>query len=332
MPNSLARHELDAPIEEHIRTDFASLRADARISQGLTDLRGRQLPNQIIYFYVVDADNRLVGVVPTRRLLMAPLEATVGEICIPKPVALPQWATVCDACEMFILHRFLALPVVDAQRRLIGVVDISVFTREMEVLSERDQARDVFQIIGVNLEQGKTASPAKAFLLRFPWLVSNIIGGVLCALLSGFYETVLTQTIILALFIPVVLALSESVSIQSVTITVQRLHGARGNLGLALLRESAVGLLLGLASGILVGLVALLWKQDTYAALVIWLGILSSMVFACLLGVLLPTLVNRLGRDPKVAAGPLVLACGDVACLLLYFNFANLLLSGRTAA
>lgn len=319
--------DLDEPVLRHVRRDFASLRDDLSVGEALAGLRGKELPSQIVYFYVVDAEQRLVGVVPTRRLLMAPLDRRVGDLAVTRVVTLPDTATVLEACEVFILHRFLALPVVDGERRLIGVLDISLFTEEMQELSEHHEKEAAFQLIGIKVESGRTASPLVAFRNRFPWLISNIVGGVICAVISGFYETVLAQAIILALFIPVVLALSESVSIQSVTLTLQRLHGERTGLWRALGRELPVGILLGIASGLLVGLAALVWKQDLYAALVIWLAILLAMATACALGVLLPTAVHRFGRDPRVAAGPIVLATGDVACLLFYFNLASWLLA-----
>jgi magnesium transporter len=129
----------------------------------------------------------------------------------------------------------------------------------------------------------------------------------------------------------VVLALAESVSIQSTTITLASLgpspSARRPGLGAALGREFATATLLGLASGGLVGGAAWLWKGDACAALVIGASIALAIVTACLIGVLLPWGVRLLGRDPKLASGPLVLASADVATLLFYFNIAERLLA-----
>jgi magnesium transporter len=166
------------------------------------------------------------------------------------------------------------------------------------------------------------------FRNRFPWLLCNIGGGIICAFLAGLYESFLDSVIVLALFIPVVLALAESVSVQSMTITLQSLHGRRvgwRNTLRAVTAEFLTAVLLGSASGLLVGLVALVWKRQPAVAAAIGASICLAIITACLLGILLPTAL-RAFRDPKIASGPIVLATADVATLLFYFNLAGLML------
>jgi magnesium transporter len=325
-----AKHSLDDPIDKHLRRTFIAIQEGLTVAQTLEQLRTQQLPEQIIYFYVTDDAGRLVGVIPTRRLLMSDPAAPISALCVRKVVAIPLGASVLDACEFFIQHRFLAFPVVDRERKLVGTVDVGLFTDEMQALSERDAADEVFQLIGVQASRGAQAAPWRSFLTRFPWLLSNIAGGVLCAFLAGFYEDVLDRVIVLALFIPVVLALSESVSIQAMTITLQTLGAGRPKFSallVAIRRELITASLLGAASGLVVALVAWSWKGDATVALAIALSILCAMVTSCLLGVALPTLVRMLGRDPRIASGPVVLACGDVATLLFFLQLASWLLA-----
>ncbi len=147
-------------------------------------------------------------------------------------------------------------------------------------------------------------------------------------MLAGFYQQLLEQIILLAMFIPVVLAVSESVSMQSMTLTLQALQQERINwrlIRLSLRQETLTALLLGLGSGIIIMSVALLWRQQRVAAMAVGLSILLAIVIACLLGVILPTLL-RLYRDPKIAAGPVVLATSDIVTLLIYFNVARAML------
>jgi magnesium transporter len=157
----------------------------------------------------------------------------------------------------------------------------------------------------------------------------NIAGGVLCAMVAGRYEGLLKQTVVLALFLPVVLALSESVSIQTMTLTLQSFHSSGVRLGaflLSLARELVTAALLGLAAGALVAAVSWLWKAAPRAALVIGGGIALAMLTAGVLGIVLPTVVRAFRGDPKVAAGPVVLAAGDVLCVLFYMSLAGWLL------
>src|SRR5262249_13402826 len=142
-------------------------------------------------------------------------------------ITLPAEATILDACEFFIQYRLLALPVVDGRGRLRGVVDMEVYTDEVTNLGEAVQRDDLFQMIGVHLADGRQGSPLFAFRHRFPWLGCNLAAGILAAFLSGVFEEELKSAVALAFFIPVVLNLAESVSSQSVSLSLQALRGQR---------------------------------------------------------------------------------------------------------
>jgi magnesium transporter len=320
---------LGDPVTAHAHRDVHALPADGTVGSVLEALRGRVLPEKIVYFYVADAAGRLVGVVPTRRLLSADPGATLASIMVDRVVSLPATATLRDAVEALLQRRLLALPVVDGEGRLAGVLDVSVFSDEVIALDERTAIDDVFQVIGVHAARARPRRPLSAFRDRFPWLLANIAGGLACAALVARYERFLDLALVLALFMPVVLALAESVSIQSMTLTLQALHAgvpAPAALARAVGREIATALLLGAASGGLVALVVVLWRGDPAAAAVIGGTILLAMVTACVLGVVLPTLVRAVRLDPKLAAGPVVLALADVAALVFYFSLGTRLL------
>src|SRR5919201_1229636 len=220
METRLPEHILNDPVVKHMRQDFTRLYSGQTVGEALDWLRRHPPAGRIIYFYVVDKGDHLQGVVPTRRLVLSSPEKPLADIMVRRVVALPADATVLDACEFFIQHRFLGFPVVDGERRLLGVVDVELYTDEVSYLSaaRRD---DLFQLIGVHVAQARQASPAAAFRARFPWLLCNVAGGILAAFLTGLYEAELTRVVALALFIPVVLALAESVSIQSVSLALQ---------------------------------------------------------------------------------------------------------------
>ncbi len=178
---------LQQPVLTVARRDAATLRQDLSVREALEAIRGRELGEKIVYFYVVDADDRLAGVLPTRRLLTAALDARLRDIMVPRVVAIPQTATLLEACEAFVLHKFLAFPVVDEQRRIVGVVDVSFFTQEVFDMAgeEEEPPEHVFEAIGFHVAQVRDASPLRAFRFRFPWLLATIGSGTLCALLAG---------------------------------------------------------------------------------------------------------------------------------------------------
>jgi magnesium transporter len=322
----LGSEHLDDLIFPYIRRDYVPLRVDVTVGQALESLRSQELGEKIIYFYVVDREGRLEGIVPTRRLLMSDPGVMVADIMYPSVVSLPTWATVRQASDLFLKHRFMALPVVDADGHLHGIVDVSLFTDQ---LSEVRVAEEAFQLIGIHVVAG--LGPIAGFKDRFPWLTANIAGGLLAAFVTSLYESLLDAVVVLALFIPVVLALAESVSMQSVTLTLQSLRGPEQTLipkGRSLNKEFLTALLLGLACGGAVGGAASLWQGTWMLGLMIGGAITLSMITASLFGIVLPATLHWLRRDPTIAAGPIVLALADLATLAFYFNLAGILLQG----
>ena len=312
-----------------LRKDVATLRQDFTVRQALDAIRQRGVGEKIVYFYVVDADHRLAGVLPTRRLLTTALDKRLSDVMITRVVGIPQTATVLEACEAFVLHKFLAFPVVDAERRIVGVVDVGLLSEEAFDIAEREQTDALFESIGFRVSQVREASPLRAFRFRFPWLLATIGSGTLCALLASAYEVTLARSIVLAFFLTMVLGLAESVSIQSMTVTIQALRATQPTLGWyvrALGREAGTAALLGVACGVVVGLVVWLWRGAGLAAIEIGGSISLALCAACFFGLSIPALLHALKLDPKIAAGPVTLAFTDIFTLLFYFGLARLLL------
>jgi magnesium transporter len=330
MKSPLTPANLNDPITCHLRQDCTRLSADQTVGEALAWLREHPPVERIIYFYVVDREDRLQGVVPTRRLLLSPTERPLAEVMVPKVIALPADATVLDACDFFIQYRLLAFPVVDQERRLLGVVDVELYTDELGQLSEPNERDDLFQLVGVHATQARHDSPVAAFRRRFPWLGCNLAAGILAAFLSGVFQDELSRVVALAFFIPVVLNLAESVSSQSVSLTLQLLHGQPPTWRTLLQKlrgELVTGLLLGAGAGAAVGLVALVWLGQVRVAACLLGGITGGVTGAALLGIAMPILLRLLRLEPRVAAGPLALAGADVITILIYLNLARWLLS-----
>ncbi|MBX3437318.1 MAG: magnesium transporter [Planctomycetaceae bacterium] len=319
----------DEPVLQHARTDFVRVLNTQTVGGALEQVRATRPTGRIVYFYVVDSEGVLKGVLPTRRLLLSPPETSVTEIMVKEVVSLPDSATLLDACEYFILHRLLAAPVVDADGRIVGVVDVELYTDEMTELARRDESEDVFQMIGVRLAQVQQAGLPVVFGRRFPWLMCNILGGIACAFLAGRFEGVLQRAVALSLFIPVVLAIAESVSIQTLSLALQAHPGNRFRWRetlAALAREIPVGAMLGAAAGSLIAVTALVWLREGTVALTLLLAILLAVTTAAALGLAIPTLLLAARRDPKLASGPIVLTLTDLCTLSYYLGLATWLL------
>jgi magnesium transporter len=330
MEAPLAKARLSDPVTKHMHADFARLQLGQTVGEALAWLRAHPPAGRIIYFYVVDQNDQLSGVVPARRLVLASPETPLAQIMIRQVVTIPAGATVLEACEFFIQHRLLAFPIVDDQRHLLGVVDMQLYTDELSQLDDASSREDLFQLLGVYTTDGRQDSPLFAFRRRFPWLGCNLAAGILAAFLSGVFQEELKRVVALAFFIPVVLNLAESVSSQSVSLALHALHGQRPTwrsmLG-KLRGELFTGLLLGMASGAVVALVALAWLGVPRVGLCILGGIGGGVAGAAMLGIALPFLLRLLRLEPRVAAGPIALAGADIITILIYLNLARWLLA-----
>ncbi|MGC2353556.1 MAG: magnesium transporter [Candidatus Udaeobacter sp.] len=329
--------DFDAPIVEHARRDFPLLDANMTVGDALERIRREGVGERVIYFYVVDDEKRLVGVVPTRRLLTAQLETALCDIMVRRVVAVPSTATVLDACEFFVLYKFLAFPVVDERRHIVGIIDANLFAEEiLEAGDSEDRHRrgeligaEFFEALGFHIEQIRGASPWRGFRFRFPWLLVTVSGGTLSAILARFFEATLARSLVLAFFLTMVLGLNESVSMQSMSVTIHALRSVRVTwrwLATAFCREVIMALLLGVASGLVVSAIVFVWRNDLASAFVIGGSIAVSLVSACVLGLGVPSLLHRFKLDPKIAAGPVTLALADFVALVIYFTSAWLFL------
>ena len=332
MTTTLTRAHLGDPVTRHMRRSFTQLVANQTIAEALAVLQTHPPAERVIYFYVVDDQHCLQGVVPTRRLLLNKPETRIADIMVRQVIAIPDSATVLDACEFFTLHRLLAFPVVDSEKRVVGVVDVELYTDELTSIETNESNEALFQLIGVHIAEAQQARVGKLFRGRFPWLLCNIAGGLLAAFLSNVYQVELAwEGAVLALFIPIVLALAESVSIQSVTLALVALQGQQATwamLGDKLRKEGLLGLMLGSACGALVALVALVWIGNAGVALCLLGAICGGVTAAALIGFTMPVALRLLRRDPQVASGPIALALADMLTLLVYFNLARWLLIG----
>ena len=117
----------------------------------------------------------------------------MAEVMVRQVITLPAAATVLEACEFFMQHRLLAFPVVDEGGRLLGVVDVELYTEELSQLGDGRLRDDLFQLVGVHAAATRHGAPLASFRHRFPWLGCNLAAGILAAFLSGVYQEELNQ-------------------------------------------------------------------------------------------------------------------------------------------
>ena len=313
-------------IKDHIHTPPIIVYEADTIEMVVSQLRALSSQDKIIYFYVVDKKERLQGVVSTRALLLGEARASIQEIMERAIVYLHAEDTFEKAVKSLTDHRLLALPVVDKEHRLLGVVDIQMCLEENIDFSKEQRNEDIFQLVGMSVEERVANKPLKSYGKRMPWILCNMIGGIGCAIISYFFQFVLSHVVILAMFIPLVLSLSESISMQAMTHSFQVLrkkHISMKKIVLRMLSELKVALLMAGTSAVLVGVISSLWSGDAYISLTIGAGILFSVIISSLLGAIIPLFLHLRKLDPKVASGPVVLTLADVFTTSIYLSFAT---------
>jgi magnesium transporter len=319
---------LDRTVREYYHQDYVRLNENMTIGQAIGHLQQCDLNERIMYLYAVDGEDRLVGVVPIRRLLGGSMETRISEVMIRKLVTVPCDATMEQAGDVLLRHKLLAVPAITSDGKIAGVVDMNQFTEGSLTLGHKAQLDSMFQLMGLHLSLGRKASPWLMFKERFPWLLCNVASGILCAIVTAQYELLIQEIMVLAMFMTVVLALGESVSMQAMTITVQRLQLGSFSWKAVmdpLRREGLVSLMLAAGCGSIIGLTAFVWKGGGWVSFAMGFSLILSILSAGLLGVVIPSLIKAFRIDPKVAAGPVVLACADVCTLLFYFNMMNVI-------
>jgi magnesium transporter len=324
---------LSETVMSRAHTGFTLLHQDLTVQQALLDIRKSGITTGIIYFYVVDNASRLVGVLPTKRLLTCPLETVLSRIMLPHVIAIPDTATILDACEMFVLYKYLAFPVVDPQRKVRGIVEAGLLTDELALADDETDMRSkydaVFDAIGLHISQMREVTPFRALRFRFPWLLATLGSGTVAALLGKLYEATLARSLILVFFLSLVTGLGESVSMQSVTLTIHGLLSGRLSKQWycrTLRREMVTAALLGLACGSIVAVLVVIWRGPALAPLAVGASIFLSLCMACLMGLSIPSLLHALKLDPKIAAGPITLALTDIFTLTFYYTIGRWLL------
>lgn len=321
---------LSSKVADCMVSDFHVFYDTDLVSTVLLKLRASsRQPDGIKYLYVVDSSNCLIGVLPTRRLLYASLETFVKDIMISPVLKIIHTATFGQAAALMRSNKLLALPVVDSENKILGIVDVTGKNSAFLDIERRETLDRIFQLVGVHLDLKPNASVFIKLKDRFPWLICNIISGVVAALLVGIFDDLLQTVVVLTFFIPVVLALAESVAMQSLTISVQKLKlitaGRTSRLSVKRsTRELFIGGLLGFLSGGLVALTAQVWKGDIKVSLIIAATICLGCAYGALFGYIIPQVVHRLNMDIKISSGPAALALTDLFTIVSYMMIAQI--------
>ncbi len=309
--------------------EVAALRRQWTVGETFDYLRSLEDAETLHYLYVVDRDNRLIGLVPLRKLIMAQPEATIESIMITNIVSAPVTADQEELAELVSRYDFFVIPVVDEQKRLLGVVTADDI---LDVLEE-EATEDIQRLGGSEpLDQPYFAvSISQVFRKRVGWLLILFLAATLTGIVTSLFQELLDVVVILTIFIPLIIgtggnAGSQTVAtiIRSITLDEVRL----GNVAAAWRREVSIGLLLGLVMGLVGTVYVLLFFPEAgyEIAVVVGLTLPAVVVWSTTVATLVPTLADRFHIDPAVISGPMIATIVDATGLLIYFLLARQLL------
>jgi magnesium transporter len=343
LPSDKAEGILNA-VDSDLRADVRKLMTfDPQTAGGLMTTRYLSVPDVVTveraleiirtsgradtpsYIYIVDANGRLAGVAPLRALLMARPQDSVHSIMVKTVTRLRSSAPLDEIVAMFQQYHFVSLPVADDKDRLVGIVSVNA----MKDALQAGQDRVLRGITGIDPRE-RLQQTLVAIRGRLPWITVTILGGLGCALIASFFEHTLAELVVLGVFLPIVLALGESIGAQTTSVVLSMLAeapGAKGELAAFMAKEILVGLLAAVYSGVAVAAASLLWHGRPRIGLLIGGAVLISVAWAAFLAVIIPGLMKRFKVNPAIASGPLVLALADFSTLLVYFGGATLFLT-----
>jgi magnesium transporter len=307
-------------------TEYISLPADIPVEEAIARLREIAPEAETIYYvYVVDEEGRLIGVLSLRDLIASTDGTILKNIMRRNIISVNAELDQEEVARVVSKYDLLAVPVVDDQERLLGIITVD----DVIDVMEQEATEDIYRLAGASEVVGMelTAAPVgKVVRLRLPWLLISMAGGILSGSVIGVFESTLEAIVMLAVFIPVIMDMGGNVGTQSSTIFVRGL--ATGEIDASevwpyFFREIKIGMVMGVICGIMISFAAFFWQGNPYLGVVVGVSMMATISVAALIGTLVPMLCNMVNIDPAITAGPFVTTIKDVTGLLIYFVIAS---------
>jgi magnesium transporter len=312
-----------------MQTEVISIPEGLTISETIERLRGMEdlmETEGLFYIYVTDENQRLRGVLRVRDLLFSKPQLRVRDIMIREVRAVSVRADQEEIARMFKHYGFPVVPVVDDFQRLRGIVT----SDDVMDIMEEEATEDMQRMIGLSGEESTNTPWKESVQKRLPWLYVNLLTAFLAGAVVAMFESTIAQYAVLAVFLPIIAGQGGNAGTQVLTIVVRSLalgdipdSGQRS----IITKELVVGLLNGLAIGIVVGLIAWFWQGNIALGIVVFAAMVLNMVAAGLAGVVIPFGLKALRIDPALASAIMLTTVTDVVGFFLFLGFAALALT-----
>ncbi len=309
---------------------YVALHKEMTAAQAITFLRLRRpVAEEAYYLYVLDANNRLQGVVNLRQLIVSDPQTRIEEVMTGDVIAVTPDTDQEEVARLLQHYRLRAIPVVDEAGVLSGIITSDDV---IDVIQE-EATEDMYKMAGVGVKEWAFSPLRESVVRRVPWLTFNMAWAFAGAAVISLFEGTIEKVAALAIFMPMIAGQAGNAGIQTATIMVRSM--ALGEVRLAdvarcLGKEWALGAIKGAIFGTVLGLIAWLWKGNEVLGLVAGLALFSNMLVAATAGVLIPMTLRRLGFDPATIAGVFDTMLTDLMGFLIYLGLATILVDRLT--
>lgn len=305
-----------------LSTDFLALHMDLKVKDAIYKIRQLARKGAVSsYAYVVDAEDHLVGVMNMRDLILASGEETLAQVTRKDFFAVDGFMDKERVAQELSTRKFFAVPVVDGENRLLGIVRADQLIED----AEKEATEDLQKMFGAGGDE-RVFSPVRFSLkMRLPWLYVNLATAFLAAGVVALFEGIIAKITVLAVFMPVVAGQGGNAGAQSLAVVmrglVMREIPKDKRMGL-ILKESWIGILNGLAVGTVTGLVAWAWQGNPMLGLVVGMGMLVNLFVAGMTGAAIPLTMKMIGLDPAQCSNIILTTFTDVIGFLAFLGLA----------
>lgn len=307
--------------------DFFSLTEDTTAQEAIAKLQQASDAEMVFYIYVTDKEGKLVGVISLRQILIVPPNTPLKKIMTVDVLSVNAEMDQEEVARMVARYNLLAIPVVDKENRLVGIITVDDI---VDVIRE-EATEDIHKMAGTTEEETmfgtSTINTAK---FRIRGNLTYLLGGIIASIFLWIFRFAIQEVIALASFLPVITAMGGNIGLQSSTIVVRGLATGRIELSdvwKVFSKELRVGSFMGIICGGIVGVIARFWHGNVMLGIVVGVSMFVGITVAAIMGTLIPIILKSLNRDPAVSSGPFVTTANDITGLVIYLSLANYLLN-----
>lgn len=311
-------------------TEYISLEAETPVKEALMLVKSQAPDAETIYvIFATNVEGQLVGVLSLRDLIVSENDAYIEDIMSERVISVNVADDQEHVAQKMRDYDFIALPVVDYQDHLLGIITIDDI---LDVMDE-EASEDYSRLAGVSDIDSTNDSIVKTAAKRLPWLIILTFLGMITATILGNFEDTLSKVALLAAFIPIISGMSGNSGTQSLAVSVRNISTGeideQSKFKVAL-REAGSGMLSGSVCAIILFLIIVVVFKQPFLALIVAASLTIAMTVGTLVGSMIPLLMNKINIDPAVASGPFITTINDIVSMLIYFGLATSFMSYLT--